>query len=129
MNEGNTQGPQASVSTIRQQTELTQFFDEVGGGTLASKIERALSDVALGVVNHGDKGKKGKVTVSFDVARVGESLQVNITHKLEFKAPTGRGKKSEDEVGQTIFHVGRGGKLTLLPDTQQPLPLGETARR
>lgn len=114
-----------NVSSIRATTQIGQFFDELQGGVLGQQFERAISDVALGVVTHGDKGKKGKVTLTFDLARIGESNQVNVTHKLEYKAPTARGKKSEDVAGQTPFHVGRGGKLSLMPENQQPLFDGE----
>lgn len=121
MNDSNGQGPTGSVSNIRKQTQLDELFEGLGAGVLQGQLERALSDVALGVVTHGDKGKKGKVVLTFDVARIGESTQVNVTHKLEYKQPTARGKRSEDVTGQTPFHVGRGGRLTLTPENQPGL--------
>ena len=55
------------------------------------QVAVALSSVAAGVVEHG---KKGKVTLSFDISQIGESHQVKITHKLDFAQPTKRGQKA-----------------------------------
>jgi hypothetical protein len=111
--------PQATP--IRKLTSMESLLDELNGGVFRQQLERALSDVALGVVTHGDKGKKGKVTITFDMARIGESNQVNLKHTLDYKAPTARGKRSEDLACETPMHVGRDGALTLMPDTQMSL--------
>lgn len=102
-------------------TNLAEMIGDLNGGVFAQKVERALSDVALGVVTHGDKGKSGKVTLTFDMKRIGESNQVALRHTISYVQPTTRGKKSEDDSTETPLHVGRGGKLTLMPDTQQRL--------
>ena len=116
--------PQATPIN-RNLTDLESLFDELNGGVFRQQLERALSDAALGVVTHGDKGKKGKVTVTFDMSRIGESTQVNLTHKLEYRVPTARGKRTEDVTCDTPLHVGRNGKLSLMPDNQERLPLGD----
>lgn len=103
-------------------TNIEEFLDGLDGGTFRAMLARALSETAQNVVTHGDKGKKGKVTVTFDVARIGESLQVQVTHALAMSMPTARGKKSEDAKTSTPFYVGRNGKLTLLPENQDALP-------
>lgn len=110
------------ATPIRQHTNLIDMLDELNAGVFRQQLEKALSDVALGVVTHGDKGKKGKVTVTFDMSRIGESNQVNLTHKLEYRAPTARGKRTEDVTAQTPLHVGRNGRLSMLPDNQPDLP-------
>ena len=66
-----------------------------------------------------------EVTVTFDMSRIGESTQVNLTHKLEYRVPTARGKRTEDVTCDTPLHVGRNGKLSLMPDNQERLPLGD----
>lgn len=106
----------------RNLTDLNEFFDDLNAGVARQQLERALSDVALGVVTHGDKGKKGKVVLTFDMARIGESNQVTLTHRLEYRAPTARGKRTEDVTTQTPLHVGRNGRLSLMPDNQPDLP-------
>lgn len=106
----------------RNLTDLNEFFDELNCGVTRQQLERALSDVALGVVTHGDKGKKGKVVLTFDMSRIGESTQVSLKHRLEYRAPTARGKRTEDVTTETPMHVGRNGKLSLMPDNQPDLP-------
>lgn len=106
-------------------TNLGEVLDELNAGVFASQVGRALSDVAMGVVTHGDKGKKGKVTITFDMTRIGESNQVNVKHSLAYVKPTHRGKSAEDATTETPMHVGRGGKLTLVPDTQSKFAFGE----
>lgn len=122
-----TDTPQATPIN-RNLTDLDSLFDELNAGVFRQQIERALSDVALGVVTHGDRGKKGKVVLTFDMARIGESNQVNLTHRLEYRAPTARGKRTEDVTTDTPLHVGRNGKLSLMPDTQMDLDVGAKRR-
>lgn len=110
---------------IRKLTELDTLFDELNAGVFRQQVERALSDAALGVVTHGDKNKKGKVTLTFTMSRIGESNQVNLTHSLDYRIPTARGKRTEDVANETPLHVGRNGRLTLMPESQMDLGLGE----
>lgn len=98
--------------------DLATFLEELGGGVFANKVLRALKETALGVVTYGDKGKKGKVTVTFQMQRIGESNQVELKHGLSFSRPIIRGKATEDDTTETPMHVGAGGKLSLMPDTQ-----------
>jgi len=74
-------------------TEPGDFIANLNAGVFANQMGRALSDVAAGVVEHG---KKGKVVITLDIAQIGESHQVEITHKLDFLTPTKRGSKRED---------------------------------
>lgn len=99
-------------------TNLVELLGDLNAGVFAQKVERALSDVALGVVTHGDKGKKGKVTLTFDMVRIGESNQVRLVHSISYDQPTLRGKKTEVDATETPLHVGRGGRLTLMPESQ-----------
>lgn len=83
-------------------TDPGEFLANCNAGAFAHQIGRALSDVAAGVVDHG---KKGKVILTFDISRIGESHQVAVTHKLDFVIPTKRGQKREDTALDTPFHV------------------------
>lgn len=100
-----------------QLTNFDQLFSELDAGSFAKRIAIALSDTALGVVATGDKRKKGKVILTFDITRVGESGQVEIDHTLEYKKPTLRGTASETHTTSTPMYVGTRGKLTALPQT------------
>ena len=96
-------------------TDFSELFSDLDGGVFAEKIGTALSLVARGVVEHA---KKGKVVITLDLDRIGQSSQVAIAHKLAYNAPTARGCISEENETSTPAHVGRGGKVTLFPDNQ-----------
>ena len=98
-------------------TEINQFVNDMNGGVFAEKISRALSDVAAGVM---DNGGTGKVTLEFNIKRVGETYQVKIDHKLAHKRPTANGDQSENNTTATLMHVGVGGSMTLFPVSQVP---------
>lgn len=96
-------------------TNVEQVLADLDGGVFAQKIGRAMSDVALGTVL---TGKAGKVTVTFDMKRIGESSQIEMAHKIAFIKPTDKGKSSEENTTHTPLHVAKGGKLTLFPEEQ-----------
>lgn len=99
-------------------TNVTDMFSELEAGVFEQKLSRSLSEVALGVVN---TGKKGKIIVTFDMAQIANSSQVKLSHSLKYVRPTNNGKVTEENTTATPMHVGVGGKLTLFPDTQERL--------
>lgn len=99
-------------------SNFTDVLPELDAGIFADKINRALSDVALGCVT---TGKKGKVVITLDLAQIANSNQVNLEHSLKYVKPTGNGKLTEENTTATPMHVGVGGKLTLFPENQQKL--------
>jgi hypothetical protein len=69
-------------------TNIPDFFGELDGGVFENKLAAALNEVALGVLNNG---QKGKVQVTFDLSRLSNSLEekrVTIQHRLSFTKPT-----------------------------------------
>jgi hypothetical protein len=104
-------------------TNFAELLGDLNAGVFLQQIDRAFSDVSLGTVTNGDKGKKGKVVLTFSFARIGESNQVALAHTIEYQQPTKRGRKSETATTETPLHVGRGGRLTLMPDNQMGLEL------
>lgn len=107
--------------SIEDKDQFLQMVGELNGGTFLEQIVTAFKATALGTVVHGDKGKKGEVTIKFSMSRIGETTQVAVRHTLDFTQPTSRGKRSETGTTETPLYVGRTGVLTVLPDTQQPL--------
>lgn len=105
-------------------TDTNEFFDELNAGVFASQLGHALSEVASGVVDHG---RKGKVVITLDMSRIGESSQVKIAHKLDYVVPTKRGSKREDTTTDTPMHVGSGGRLTLFPERHDQMFTREDA--
>lgn len=99
-------------------TDLNSLFEELDAGVFGQKVATALSDVALGVVS---TGKPGEVTITFAMKQIGDSRQLEMSHKLKYSRPTAKGKLSEENTTKTPLYVGSRGALTLIPDTQQGL--------
>lgn len=93
-------------------------LEELDAGIFERKIAHALAETARAVVNADSKKQSGKITIEFDLARIGEGAQVQMTHKLSYARPTLRGKIQETDTTQTLLYVGKAGKLTVTPDTQ-----------
>lgn len=98
--------------------QFTDVLPELDAGVFAGKINRALSDVAMGVVQ---TGKKGKVSITLDMEQIANSHQVKLKHSLKYIKPTGNGKVTEENATETPMHVGPRGKLTMFPDNQEKL--------
>jgi len=105
-------------------TNTAEFLEELNGGAFASQIGHALSEVAAGVVDHG---KAGKLVITLDLSQIGESSQVKIKHKLDYKVPTKRGTRSENTSLDTPMHVGSGGRITLFAEKHDQLFTREEA--
>ena len=66
-------------------------------------------------------GKKGKVQVTIDIARIGESNQVNISHTLAYVEPTAKGKRSEDTTSETPMYLNNDGSVTIFANHTKQL--------
>ena len=81
----------------------------------AAAVAAGLCDTALGVVT---TGKKGKVIITLDLERSGDSSQVLCKHAIKYARPTAKGKVMEEANTSTPLHVGVGGVLSLFPMAQ-----------
>lgn len=99
-------------------TDTTQFLSDLYAGVFNQQIGHALSDVAEGVTN---TGKKGKLVLTFDFEKNGDSTQAKVKHRLHYIVPTAKGKRSEEYTTETPMHVGNGGRMTLMPERQNDL--------
>lgn len=99
-------------------TDVQQFIEDLDGGVFIDKLAHALSAVAGSV---DDYAKKGTVTVTFDMAKIGNSAQVMVKHKLAYNQPTARGKSTEEELTETPMYVGPKGAMTLMPLNQSDM--------
>lgn len=97
------------------QTDTTAFLSELGAGAFEPKLSHLLSEVALATINTPDNKKKGKITLEFTMAQIGDNHQVTVSHKIATSIPTNRGKKTEEDTTETPFFVGRNGRLTIEP--------------
>ncbi|MEO5811579.1 MAG: hypothetical protein ABIU96_04085 [Rhodanobacter sp.] len=99
-------------------TDVTTLLNDLDAGVFVERLSAALSDTALGVAN---TGKKGKVTITLDLERIGDSSQVKCTHQIKYARPTDKGKVSEEATTSTPLHVGARGVLSLFPESQSEL--------
>lgn len=97
------------------QPGFAELLGDLNAGVFLQQIESALSDTSLGVVT---TGRKGKVVITLDLKRIGESNQVAVTHKLNYVKPTHRGRATEEYATETPMHVGPRGALSLFPGQQ-----------
>jgi hypothetical protein len=105
------------MSGEMKQQDVQGFIGDLDAGVFEQKLARAIKDVSSGVIK-GEKAKKGKITITFDITRIGASAQVSVDHKLSYSAPTDKGKFSEEDTTQTIMYVHRGGVLDMFPEDQ-----------
>lgn len=103
---------------MSKQQEITEVLQDLDAGVFIQKAARALAEAAMATVEHGEKGKTGKVTLDFTISRIGEGSQVQIAHKLAYARPTKRGKSTEEDTTSTAMYVGRGGHLSITPEVQ-----------
>lgn len=96
-------------------TDTAHFIGELNGGVVEQQLGHLLSDVALGVVTNG---KKGRVVLTLDMEQISGAAMVKITSTVSHVTPTLRGKKSEEISAETPMHVNSGGKLTVMPENQ-----------
>lgn len=98
--------------------DFTETLQDLDAGVFSQKLSRAIEEVAQGVVAHGDGGKAGKVTVEFQMKRIGESMQVQMSHKLAYQRPTKRGKQSEEDTTITALYYSPNTGLSIMPNNQ-----------
>ena len=98
--------------------DFTTTLQELDAGVFVAKLTKAIKEVTLGTVEHN---KKGKVTISLEFKRIGESNQIMLSHKLSYSQPTERGSRGEDNETSTALYVAGNGAITIMPDTQQGL--------
>lgn len=97
-------------------TDICTLLAELGGGEVEKILNVALSHTCRNVV---DNGGKGKVVLHLEVSRIGDSAQVNIGAKVEFKMPTMKGSRGEDyRVETPAFVSGTQGIVTIAPVDQ-----------
>jgi len=100
---------------VSKPTDVTTLFNDLDAGIFVERLSAALRDTAMGVVT---TGKKGKVTITLDIERQGDSSQVLCKHQIKYARPTAKGKAMEEATTSTPLHVGVGGVLSLFPETQ-----------
>lgn len=102
-----------------------EVLGELDGGQFLLMLARAMGSVAAAAV---DNEGKGKISIELDFAHIKKTQQVNIKHSLKFLRPTMDGEASEKVARETVMHVGKFGKLTVMPESQMDLiPKGKAS--
>lgn len=96
-------------------TDVGEFISDLDAGVFERKLSVALSQTAAAVT---DLDKVGEVTVKFQLKKVAGTCQVTCTHQLSYQRPTASGKVREEDKRSTVLHVGKYGRLSLVPETQ-----------
>ncbi|MEG0921321.1 MAG: hypothetical protein RSD57_13555 [Comamonas sp.] len=103
------------AETTAAATDVSEFITDLDGGQFERMLSIAISQVAAGVV---DNKRVGEVSVKFHIDHIPGTSQVNLKHTLKFARPTADGKAGEEATRTTVLHVGKFGKLTLMPENQ-----------
>lgn len=96
-------------------TDVPQLIQELDGGQFERMLSIALSQSAAAAV---DNGKVAEVNVKFKLKPISGTHQIHLEHTLVFKKPTLNGKTSDEATQTTTLHVGKFGRLTLIPESQ-----------
>lgn len=126
---------QNQVTPKNDDTDLAVFFDTLAAGVQKQIIQKVLSQVSKGVLQHGSKGKTGEVTLKFKIARLSddsvEQGALKVISEVSFGAPTQRGKKAENEVRESVMYMTSSGLSDTPPKRldeeaghQQGMPVG-----
>jgi len=99
-------------------TDVQTFIADLDGGMFERKLALALSQTAAAVTDHE---KAGEVVLKFSIRNISGTGQVHIDHCLKYTRPTLDGKSSEEESRTTSMHVGKYGRLSLVPENQLKL--------
>lgn len=105
-----------------KQNTIIDILQEFNAGIFLAQAEEILKQAALGVIYHGTKGKKGKVTLTFSMQRSDDpdkTDMVDVEHAWAIEVPTKRGKKSENNMTETPMHVSRDGRLSIISYDQK----------
>ena len=104
----------------RPKYTITDTLPDLDGGVLIEKISRAFRDACIATAAHGDKGKQGRVTIQFDLARISESeSHLHCAHKITTVLPEPKGKTTSENSTETPLYLNRHGIPSVLPETEQ----------
>jgi len=96
-------------------TVVSDFLADLDGGQFERMLSIAASQCAAAAIDHS---KNAEVVIKFTFQRLKGTQQVDVKHDLKFVKPTADGKSSEHATRSTVMHVGKYGKLTIVPESQ-----------
>lgn len=117
------------MNQVSDNTNLDAFFSTLAGGVQKQILEAVLTKTAKGVLTHGAKGRKGKLTIQIDMSRLNDedgNLGLKVESKIAYQLPTKRGDSSENEKRESVMYLTPTG-LSDVParirDEDEPMPM------
>jgi len=103
---------------MSENNNAIQLFEDLDAGVFVQRLDAALNAVALGVTT---EGRDGEVIIKMKLKQIGSSSQINVVHQIKYTQPTAKGRVVEEATTSTPVHVGKGGRMSLFPETQPRL--------
>lgn len=103
------------VNTTTPRTDPAEFLAELDGGSFEAMLAIALSETAAKVI---DNAKQGECTIKLKLKPIEGTKQINCEATIVNKHPTLMGSATNEATTNTVFHVGKGGRLSLVPEAQ-----------
>lgn len=101
-------------------TTFSEVLGDIDAGVLERIASKALCDMAANVM---DQKRKGKIVITLDLTHIKNTTQVDIKSCVKVNMPTmDEGDRTETVKRNTAMFVGKGGKLSLVPESQLDLP-------
>lgn len=95
-------------------TNVEEFLNELGAGTVAQALAAQLTAVATAV---NLTGKKGTINLALSLQNAGDdgANQLQITSVIKHSTPTTRGSKQEDVESKTTMFLTKEGLKSYIP--------------
>jgi hypothetical protein len=98
--------------------DATELLKDLDAGNFTAKLTVILKETALSVAEHGGKGQ---VSITLDMKRIGETMQLAVAHKLAFKRPTKKGIAQGYDTDVAHLYANNKGELDFVPHSQLKL--------
>ena len=96
-------------------TDVSQLLSELDAGKLEAQLGHALSICGGAAFDHAGEAK---VTLHLTLKRQEGGSQILVASEMSYRHPTNTGTKLETCKAKTLMHVGKGGRLTFMPENQ-----------
>lgn len=95
-------------------TDVIGVLGEIQAGVLITQLGHALTQLSASTIEFG---KTGEVVLKFKTKQISDACQLVLDSTMSYKIPTSRGERAEKTTFKTPLFVGRGGALSITPET------------
>jgi len=97
-------------------SKFVETIEELDAGLFLETAQELMKAAVRGVVA---TGKKGNLTLKFDLERIGESASIKVSHDVSYTLPTKNGKLVENKATATVLHADNFGNLSITPQSDE----------